>query len=231
MDVTILNAEPRVARGTRQVARLRAEGKVPAVVYGLAGDNELVAIDGVTFERELRKHHRLFQLEYSGKRQAVFLQDIQFDVLDDRPVHVDLKRVDLDAEIEVEVELDFLGHPAGASQGGVLVKDRVSITIRVLPRDIPDGIPVSVKDLGLGDEIRIADLTLPASAKCDESPDTVVCHIGIPTSAQPEPVAEEAPAEGDAESGAGEAGEGEAEKGQSDKGQSDKGRADKGKAD
>ena len=90
MEVTTLKADERVLIGTNNVKRLRDAGKVPAVIYGGNGAPVHVELEGREVERELREHHRVFQLDVAGQTESVYLQAVQFDVLTDlaRPTTV-----------------------------------------------------------------------------------------------------------------------------------------------
>ncbi len=203
MEVTTLQVEKRDAVGSNQVARLRENGRVPCVIYGGELGSVNLSLDEADLARELRKHHRVFRLEMDGKTQGVFLQDIQFDVLTDQPLHIDLRRIDLDKPIRVIVDLAYLGHPAGASRGGELIKDKDAIEVDSLPHAVPDTIEVAVKDMDLGDAIKFKDLPLPDGVTIPEGEeDTVICHMSAPKAG--------GDAEGDAEGGDEPAPEGDA---------------------
>ena len=133
MEVTTIQSEPRSERGRRQIAQLRETGKVPAVVYGLGHEPEHLAIEEESFGMELRKHHRVFELVAGGATHSVYLQDIQFDPVTDRCLHVDFLRIDMAKPIPVEVELTFLGLPVGQAKGGQFVRDTSRVRVDALP--------------------------------------------------------------------------------------------------
>jgi large subunit ribosomal protein L25 len=194
MDVVELSVDPRVAKGTKQVARLRAAGAVPGILYGRGKDNVDISIQQMELTRHLRKHHRVFRCSIGGAQEEVYLQDVQYDVVTDEPRHVDLKRITLQEKMEALVEISFLGHPKAASKGGMLMRDISDILVRCLPTDIPDMIEVNVSGLDLNERILVKDLALPAGVEIDLPPDTIVCRVEVPRQAEPTP-AEAAPAE------------------------------------
>lgn len=197
MEVTTLKAEPRTARGSNQIARLRENGIVPAIVYGSGGESKSVSLAEVDVERELRHHHRVFRIECEGNTEGVFLQDVQFDVITDQALHLDFRRIDLDKPIRVDVELFYVGHAKGASKGGELIKDCFTVEVDSLPAAVPENIEVAVGEIDLGDTIHLKDLTLPPGVSIPEgSGDLVVCHMPAHAKLEEEPVAGEDGAEG-----------------------------------
>ena len=125
------------------------------------------------------------------------MQDIQFDVLTDRPRHCDFRRIDLTKPIEVEVEVTLLGIAPGIAKGGTLVKDHAHVTVRCLPTEIPDAIEVSVATLDLDMSLTAADVPLPKGVELVVDRDTVICHVAklvAQAAAAPAAVVEAAPA-------------------------------------
>ena len=177
MEISQIVVERRSAKGGNQVARLREEGKVPAVLYG--GDSG--SVDLTVQEREVqqhvRQHQKVFKLTMEGKEQAIFLKDVQWDCLTDRPLHVDFLRIDLSQELHVNVELMFLGHPVGISKGSRLVKDMTEIKVTCLPANIPELIELRIGDLDLGDRVTAADLELPEGVSLDMDGEPSICHL------------------------------------------------------
>ena len=132
----------------------------------------------------------MFRLEIDGKAQDAMLQDIQFDVITDHPVHCDFIRVDLTKPIEVEVEVAFAGYAVGIGRGGTLVKDHALIKVRCVPTAIPESLEVTVDSLDLDMSICAREVALPAGVELVSDGDLVVCHVAKLTG----PAAEAAPA-------------------------------------
>jgi large subunit ribosomal protein L25 len=177
MEVTVIKAEKRNAIGTNQVARLRAAGKIPAVIYGRGNENLHVALAENEFDRHMRQHHRVFAVQVDDVKESIYLQAVQWDSITDRPLHVDLKRIDLNEEISLSIDLVFLGHPVGISKGGRLVKDMNELPVRCLPAAIPEFIELTINELDLDMKVLARDLTLPEGVRLDVAPDALVCHL------------------------------------------------------
>lgn len=192
MQVVRMKAERRTAIGRNQVARLRAEGWLPAVVYGDGKEPVSIAISEWELEQHIRAHHKVFQLEIGGASQSALLQDVSWQATTDRPVHADFKRVDLTKPIETEVEVTLIGHPVGLGKGGALMKDHLVLTVRCLPTSIPEGIEHDVSSLDLDQGVTAGEIALPEGVTLVTPPHTSVCHVAAVVAA--EPAAAEAPA-------------------------------------
>ena len=190
MQVARMKAETRTAIGRNQLRALRAKGWTPAVVYGEKKDPLSISISEWELEQHIKKHHKVFRLEIDGKAQDAMLQDIQFDVITDHPVHCDFIRVDLTKPIEVEVEVAFAGYAVGIGRGGTLVKDHAHIKVRCVPTAIPESLEVTVDSLDLDMSICAREVALPAGVELVSDGDLVVCHVAKLTG----PAAEAAPA-------------------------------------
>ena len=190
MQVARMKAESRNALGRNQLRALRAKGWTPAVVYGEKKEALSISISEWELEQHIKKHHKVFRLEIDGKAQDAMLQDIQFDVITDHPVHCDFIRVDLTKPIEVEVEVAFAGYAVGIGRGGTLVKDHALIKVRCVPTAIPESLEVTVDSLDLDMSICAREVALPAGVELVSDGDLVVCHVAKLTG----PAAEAAPA-------------------------------------
>ena len=177
MEITTIKAKARTAIGKSHVRELRQQGYVPAVVYGDGKEPTAVQLDETDLQSHLRHHHRVFQLEVGGQQQAIYLQEVQWDPIADRVLHVDLKRVDLTKPMSVLVEINFLGHPVGISKGGRFIKDHPQLRVKCLPTKIPDNFEVNVGHLEIDAKILASEVKLPEGVTLDILPSTVVCHV------------------------------------------------------
>lgn len=146
--------------------RLRREGIVPGVVFGMKSDSIPVQVDARTFELLYKSAGRtsVVNLKVGGARTATsaVIKNVQRHPLTGRAIHVDFLRVDLKAEMEVDVPLNFVGDaPAVEQSGGTLVTNVSSIHVRALPNEIPHEITVDVSTLvSLDVAIHVRDLSL-----------------------------------------------------------------------
>ncbi|MDE2488545.1 MAG: 50S ribosomal protein L25/general stress protein Ctc [Alphaproteobacteria bacterium] len=199
MAEIVLNVELRQGVGTGDARAVRRSGNVPGVLYG--GDKDPVAIS--VRANEFRKAlytgkllGHLVTLKYGNETQPVIAKDVQMHPVTDEPIHFDLYRVDEHQEIKIEVPVHFKNHDdsPGLKRGGTLNVALHSITVSVPADQIPEELVVDLTGMEIGNNIRVADIKLPASATAAIDPETVVASV---TGAMAE-VAEEA-AEGAAE--------------------------------
>jgi large subunit ribosomal protein L25 len=205
-DVT-LTAEPRAERGSRPAGRLRRSGKVPAVVYGLGTDTLAVTVPARELMNILAKGtNTLITLKVDGDEALTLARQVQRDPTRGDLVHVDFVRVRTDVAVAAEVGLHLTGEPAGVRDGGIVEQLIFTLPIEAKPQDIPTGIEHDISALEIGDQLRVAELTLPAGVTATVEDDALVAQV-----VAPRVVEEEVPEEVEGEEGLeGEAAEGEA---------------------
>jgi large subunit ribosomal protein L25 len=165
MAEIILTATPRPPQGTRPARRLRGEGKIPGVVYGLGADPITLAVEW----RELRAAlvteqglNAIINLEIDGTRTPTLLKDMQRHPVRRNVLHVDFIRVDLDKTVDVEVTIHLEGEAELVSrEGGVVDQVLQSLLITAKPADIPAGLSIDISGLEIGEALRVSDITLP----------------------------------------------------------------------
>lgn len=179
MQVVRMKAERRTALGRNQVAQLRSQGWLPAVVYGDGKEAVSIAISEWELEQHVKAHHKVFQLEIAGQAQAALLQQVTWYTTQERPLHVDFKRIDLTKPIDTEVEVALVGHPIGLGKGGSLMKDHVVVKVRCLPTEIPDHIEYDVSKVDLDEFVLASQLVLPKGLTLLTAPTTSICHVAM----------------------------------------------------
>ena len=175
--MSVLDCQPRTAYGTRASWKLRKDGRLPAVIYGEGGATETVSVPTHEFEAALRHHERVLELEQGGKKQKVLIHDLQWDPIGDHIAHIDFLRIAEGHAVEVDVEIDFVGHPKALSHGGEFVKQMSDLKVSCQPDKIPEKIVVQVGELDLQDAVHVRDLELPEGVTPLAEPDDVVCNI------------------------------------------------------
>jgi len=200
-----LVAERRTITG-KAVARLRREGRLPAVVFGHGTESEPVTIDAHAFD-QLRRHtgsSTLIDLAVDGgKPRPVLLHGIQVHPLTRRPVHVDLFAVRMTEELTVEIRLVADGIAPATAAGGSLVHPVSTVKARALPADLPETLHYDLGSLlTYDDTITVADLVVPAGVTIQADPADVIARVLEPREAEvavvveapvAEPAAEPAP--------------------------------------
>jgi large subunit ribosomal protein L25 len=199
MDAT-LTAEQREGRGKNEARRLRASGRIPAVVYGAEKGKAIeIAVDPKVLLRILHSEsgvNTLIGLQLNGGDTRVLVKEYQLDPIDHKLLHVDFYQVAMDRAITVTVPIVLKGEAKGVKQqGGIVDFVTREIEIEVLPGDIPENITVDVSELMMHEGVRVRDLhTEGAKWTAVSEPDTMLVHVVPPKAEEPEPTAEAAAA-------------------------------------
>jgi len=191
MEAT-LTAVTRSTRGKNEARRLRAVGRVPAVVYGGAGGPLPVAVDPKVLSRILHSEsglNSLIALDVEGETTRVIVKDYLLDPVKSSLLHVDFYRIAMDKPITVKVSVVVEGEAKGVKQqGGVVDLPHREVEIECLPGDIPEHLVVDASELLIGQAIRLKDLAAGARWTPVSDPDTMLVHVVAPRA-----VAEAAP--------------------------------------
>jgi large subunit ribosomal protein L25 len=192
-----IKAEKRELRGKNAARRLRAEGKIPIVVYGGGGESVAVTAalsDLAAILRSDSGYNTVFSLDMDGEESGdVMFQDRQIDPLQGRLVHADLRRLTKGEKIEVTVSIHLVGEPIGLKEeGGMLEQQMREIKVLCEPANIPEFIEVNVTDLKVGDSVHVSDISVPDTIEIHESPETLVASITVVKEEVLEPEVEEA---------------------------------------
>jgi large subunit ribosomal protein L25 len=202
-------AEERAGRGKGAARKMRAAGRIPAVVYGRGRTTRAIALDPLAVSKILHSAdsgiNTLIDLSVGGADTVVLVREIQRDPVSGGWLHADLYEVDLQKAIQVRVPLHIVGRPIGVENGGILDHPLREVEVECLPRAIPDSVEVDVSALDVGDSIHVRDLTLPEGAKIMSDPDLAVASVVLPKAEEEAAPAAEAAAvavEGEAVEGA-----------------------------
>jgi large subunit ribosomal protein L25 len=168
-EIIKLTATPRAEQGTRPSRRLRAEGKIPGVIYGMGSDPRPVTVNW----RELRAAlvteqglNAVIHLDLEGDSNPTLVKDMQRHPVRRDVLHVDFLRVDLDKEVEFEVQIVLEGEALKVTQADGMVEQTLNaLLISAKPDSIPPQIAVDISGLEIGDAIRVGDLDLPAGVE------------------------------------------------------------------
>jgi large subunit ribosomal protein L25 len=189
MEAT-LEAVKRETRGKNEARRLRAAGKIPAVVYGAqkegeTGTNVPVAVDPKPLLRILHSHsgvNTLITLKLDGEGDSrVLVKEFLLDPVTNSMLHADFVRVNMDRRITVTVPVLIKGEPRGVKlEGGVLDFVHREIQLESLPLEIPDAIEVDVTNLGLNDAVYVRDVAEGAKWTPVSAPEMMLVHVVTP---------------------------------------------------
>ena len=177
---TKVHAELRENFGKGYARRLRASGKIPAVIYGHGTDPVHVALPGHQVALLIRRANVVLELDVNGTQQLTLVKDVQKDPVHQIIEHIDLLVVKKGEKIQVDVPIVVVGESA---PGTIANLDAVSISLEVEATHIPQNIELDIEGLEDGTHITAADLTLPKGAVLVADPETLVVAISVPSSA------------------------------------------------
>jgi large subunit ribosomal protein L25 len=202
-DDNKLVAEVRDQFGKGFARRIRAAGRIPAVIYGHGTEPQHVSLPGHEVSLILRKANQVLELDISGKTQLALVKDVQKD-----PVHQVIEHLDLVIVRKGEkVTIDVPVHVEGESVAGTIAAlDANTLSIEAEATHIPERITVDIEGAEEGTQIFAKDLTLPEGSTLVSDPETLVVNVTVPAAvdlgeteaAEGEEAAEGAESEGEA---------------------------------
>src|SRR5690606_35232833 len=179
--------------------KLRAQGLIPAVIYGKGEGNVMLTVSPRELRRAMdpqRKLNTFFTLTLEGdgepRIEQCVVTDFQADPIRDEFLHVDFLRVDPNSEVVTKIPVEYIGRAAGVALGGKLRTYQRTARIAAKPAQIPVKLTVDVSPLNAGETLRMKDLVLE-NARLLEHPNVVVAHVDPPRVAK-SPADEKKPA-------------------------------------
>ncbi|WP_258099748.1 50S ribosomal protein L25/general stress protein Ctc [Marinoscillum pacificum] len=144
--------------GKTEAKRLRAEGYVPSVIYG--GEEQIHFYAPMILFRDLvyTDEAHFVNLNIEGETFEAILQDIQFHPVSEIIMHADFLQLFRGTKIKMDIPVRPVGTPPGIQQGGKLIKKLRFLTIKALPKDMPEFIEANVSKLGLGKSIKVGEI-------------------------------------------------------------------------
>lgn len=210
---TVLKAAPRTELKGSTLTSIRKAGWIPAVVYGKEYGNLPIQIEEIDFIKTYRNEGKtgVFSLDVEGEKTDVMIYDIQYDMMKNQYVHIDFYAANMKVEMDADVPVNVMGEAQGVKDGGVLQQGVFELSVRALPKELPDSIDVEVESLEIGDSIFVKDLKSGAKFEFNNDPDEMVVSIVPPTDEPEEEPAEEEGEEPELVAGEEEEGETEGE--------------------
>lgn len=227
-----LTAEKRDQSGKGAARKIRAVGRVPAVLYGPQLDPVRLTVDERALWHALHTDagtNVLISLAVDGDTFLTMPREVQRDIVKGTLLHVDLLRIRRDVAIQVEVPILLTGESAGVTEGGVIEHHLWELRIECLPANVPESLQADVTHLNIGDSLHVSDLRIPQHLTVLTPEDETIVSVVPPPVLEVEEVApEEELPEGEvpegeevpegAEAREGEAGEASSEAGDDDEG-------------
>ncbi len=159
-----LTVERRTGTGKGSARKVRAEGKVPAILYGKGLDPTAIAVDRRALFGAFHTDagtNVLLDLQIDGKNVLAIAREIQRDPVRGTVLHADFIKVDRTQQIEVEVPIHVVGESPGVKEGGVLEQPLFTVDVRCKVTDVPEHIEADISHLAIGDSLRVGELSAP----------------------------------------------------------------------
>ena len=180
----VVKTEKRQGLGTNASRRLRAQGFVPAVLYGESMESTPLVLskkDIVQIMRLETGENTIFKVAVDAEAYDAMIKDLQVNPATDELLHVDLIRISMDKPIRVAVPVVHRGEPVGVkTEGGFVDFVTREIEIECLPRDIPESLEIDISELHINQSFKVQGMAIPAGVKVLTDPNTVLVLISMP---------------------------------------------------
>ncbi|MFZ0828085.1 MAG: 50S ribosomal protein L25 [Verrucomicrobiia bacterium] len=191
-----LKAYPRTQSRRNGARKLRAAGRVPAVIYGRQDKPQNLEISakelGDLIHRSVSENLLVdLSVENDARsRRLVLVQEIQHHPLGGDVLHVDFHEVTENEKVVILVPLETAGEAAGVkNSGGVLEHVVFKVKVRALPKDLPEQLIVDVTNLELGKSIHLGDIKPPEGVEIIGDKHISVISVALPRTEEEEATA------------------------------------------
>ncbi|MCB0761696.1 MAG: 50S ribosomal protein L25 [Flavobacteriales bacterium] len=174
MKKVSLSGSLREGVGKKDAKELRANGRVPAVLYG--GDTQThfhvssIELDKIVYSPDVFQ----IELDINGKKTKAIIKDSQFHPVTDNYVHIDFLELFDDREVVIKLPVRTVGNSVGVIAGGAKIMNFRKLAVRGLPGDMPDDIVLNVAKMKIGDAIRVRDISVEGCTIVQAPSDVVV---------------------------------------------------------
>jgi len=179
-DSNHLVTEIRDTFGKGVARKIRATGKIPAVIYGHGTEPQHVTLPGHETALILRKSNQVLELDIQGKTQLALVKDVQKDPVRQIIEHIDLIVVRKGEKVTVDIPVHLIGE---SYPGTLAMQDANTLSLEVEATHIPESVSVSIEGLTEGAHVLAKDVELPKGASLLSDPELLVVGITVPKAA------------------------------------------------
>lgn len=181
-----LKAQSRQDTGKNVTRKLRATGRIPAVVYGHGEETRMVTVDAHEIDLLFKRVHwenTIIELDIEGERAPVrtLVREVQAHAHKPFIFHVDFQQIHAGERLHVQVPIRLVGNAPGTKAGGVMMQTITDLDVRCTPDNIPEVIEIDISGLQINDAIHLRDITLPEGVEAEIDADSTICSITPPT--------------------------------------------------
>ena len=192
----VMEVEKRELVGKLNNRRLRASGRIPAVLYGHGKESISLSVSAEALNAAIRHGEHVVELAGAIKENAL-IRDLQWNTFSTGILHVDFTRISDDDVLDLHVSVGIRGVAPGTKAGGVVNHLLHELAIQCSPLNIPEKIEININSLELDQSITAGEVELPAGVKLNQDPTKVVVNCvepaeeleteeGVDASAEPE---------------------------------------------
>lgn len=177
MKTLVVKGQKRTALGKKESKKLRSQEIVPGVLYG--GEEPLHFSVPFSELRKLVYTPEVFivNLDIDGELHASIMQDVQWHAVEEEILHVDFLKIDDNKPVKIEVPIKITGQAKGTKAGGKLKTNMRRLKVKALAKDLPDVISIDVTKLGIGQSIKVGEISLNNVELLDNKSNVVVSVI------------------------------------------------------
>lgn len=181
-----LKALPREETGKEAARKLRAQGRLPAVVYGKDMDSRGISLDLQESEylfQRIAVENTIVHLMVEGEAESIQTLIREIQTLPHKPglLHVDFLRIQKGVAVEVEIPVSLEGVPVGVREAGGILEQAINeLRVKCIPSMIPEVVSLDVTGLAVGDSIHVGEIDLGEDVDILVDPDRTVCSVQVP---------------------------------------------------
>ncbi|OJF76519.1 MAG: hypothetical protein BKP49_06730 [Treponema sp. CETP13] len=180
MERMTINVDTRKETGKGYSKKLRATGKIPAVMYDWKGEATSLELQYKDFYKVWRNATKttLIKLVVDGKKTVLAsIKDTEYDILKNAVLHADFHVINEKTKLRTPIKVTTTGNAKGVRDGGVYVKGIETVTIECLPKDLPERIVADITELGLKDHLYVKDLNFGKGVKVIDDPEEIIGSV------------------------------------------------------
>ena len=202
--MNILKATKRNTASSGQINKLRADGFIPAILYGGKENNLKISLKKLQIQEIIKTEtfmSKVFDLDIDGNSERALPREIAYDPVSDEPIHIDFIRIVKGSKIILEIPVRFINSEKspGLKKGGVLNIVRRKVELKCPTENIPNEIIVDLENTEINTSLKISSVTLPDGVSPTITDrDFVIGTVVAPTVLVEPEKTEEAPADGEA---------------------------------
>ncbi len=180
----VVKSEKRQGLGSSASRRLRAQGFVPAVLYGESLETTALVVGKADIIQILKLEsgeNTIFKVAVGSDSYDAMIKEMQIDPASDELLHVDLVRISMDKPVRVTVPIVHHGDPVGVkTEGGFVDFVTREVEVECLPRDIPESLSIDISELHANQSFKVQAVSAPGGVKILTDPNTVLVLISMP---------------------------------------------------